>query len=148
MLLAKPEGCSYVVQNEQRTNLQTLSKSIGKTLSSYTQAINIQNKTTGSLFQKKTKAKCLTDLPVNATEFLITDYLINCLNYIHLNPLEAKLVSRLENWPYSSWLDYYGSRNGGLCNRESAIRLLGLSNFDILAYRNFVFNKILLERIW
>jgi hypothetical protein len=61
MLQPKKEGCKPIVLKERVTHLQILSRAIGKTLSSYTQAINIQNNTTGNLFQKKTKGKCLTE---------------------------------------------------------------------------------------
>ena len=40
--------------------MQLLARKIGLTLSSYAQHINRQNKTTGSLFQQKTKAKCIS----------------------------------------------------------------------------------------
>src|SRR5262245_41217259 len=94
MLLAKPEGCSPIFLKDRETHLQSLSKTIGKTLSSYTNAINIQNQTRGNLFQKKTKAKCLTELPIvfdrsNPSGLTgPTDYLLNCFHYIHLNPLK------------------------------------------------------------
>jgi len=41
--------------------MQEFAYRIGVLLSSYTQAINSQNKTTGSLFQQKTKAKILCE---------------------------------------------------------------------------------------
>jgi len=53
MLLAKPDGCKNIILKDQPSHLQKLSKVIGKTLSSYTMAIHIQNETTGNLFQKK-----------------------------------------------------------------------------------------------
>ncbi len=31
------------------------------------------------------------------------------LNYIHCNPVEAGLVEDENDWPYSSWHDYYGN---------------------------------------
>jgi len=42
--------------------MQELAYRIGILLSSYSQAINKQNKTTGSLFQQKTKAKILYEV--------------------------------------------------------------------------------------
>ncbi|NCU06126.1 MAG: hypothetical protein GXC73_19385 [Chitinophagaceae bacterium] len=39
--------------------MQVLARKIGLMLSSYAQYINRQNKTSGSLFQQKTKAKCI-----------------------------------------------------------------------------------------
>jgi putative transposase len=148
MLFAKHEGCNTILLNERETNLQILSKTIGKTLSSYTQAINIQNKTTGNLFQKKTKAKCLTDQSVDVTEFPITEYLLNCFYYIHFNPLEAQLVKRLDEWFCSSWPDYYGFRNGTICSKEKTIKTLGLTELDFKQFDNIAFNKRVLDRIW
>ena len=125
MLQAKQEGCEFITLKQKTTHLQKLSKTIGKTLSSYTQAINIQNNTTGNLFQKKTKAKCLTDQSSSSPPYSKEDYLANCFYYIHNNPLACGLVTDLKDWPYSSWLDYYGFRNGKLCNVQQAITRLG-----------------------
>ena len=33
----------------------------------------------------------------------------------------------MEEWEYSSFADYCGKRNGTLCNRELAVKLLGLN---------------------
>lgn len=88
-------------------------------LSSYTQAINKQENRTGSLFRQKTKAKCLMNESAN--------YPFVCFHYIHQNPMTAGLVDRMENWPFSSFQDYYGIREGTLCNRELAFDLIGLS---------------------
>ena len=117
MLQPKPEGCIPIKQQDKLSHLQVLSKTIGKTLCSYTQAINIQNKTTGTLFQKKTKAKCLTNISLTFPKYTSQDYLANCFYYIHNNPLIAGLVNELKGWPYSSWPDYYGYRIGTLNNK-------------------------------
>lgn len=144
MLLAKPEGCVLIKQQGQLSHLQVLSKTIGKTLSSYTQAINIQNKTTGTLFQKKTKAKCLTDI---SFEYDQQDYLTNCFYYIHNNPLEARIVNELQDWEYSSWSDYYGLRQGTLCKKEIIRNRAG---FTDMGFRNNqpIIDKKVIEHIW
>ncbi len=95
-----------------------LSEGIRNLLSSYTQAINKQNNTTGSLFQQNTKAKAIA--------FGSPFYNIFYLNYIHQNSLKAKLVKKMEDWAYSSFPDYCGIRNGTLCNKELAIKLLNI----------------------
>jgi REP-associated tyrosine transposase len=91
-----------------------LSSAIGILLSSYSQAVNRQNGTTGSLFQQKTKAKFLDSINLGLTVF----------HYIHQNPIEAGLVQRMEDWEFSSFRDYAGLRSGTLCNRELAFELL------------------------
>jgi putative transposase len=107
--------------------MQELAYRIGMMLSSYSQAINKQNKTTGSLFRQKTKAKLLSSDADNNKE----GYLENCFFYVHHNPLEAKLVTDLKDWPFSSYLDYAGLRNGNLCNRELFLSLTNLSLEEI-----------------
>ena len=37
-------------------------------------------------------------------------YLINCIKYIHNNPLKAKIVSRCEDYKYSSYKDYINNK--------------------------------------
>lgn len=95
-----------------------LSEGIRNLLQTYSKAINKQNASTGSLFQQNTKAKCIDDGSVN--------YGPVCFHYIHQNPLLAKLVSRMEDWEFSSFRDYAGLRDGTLCNQELAISLLGI----------------------
>jgi hypothetical protein len=44
--------------------------------------------------------------------------------------LTANLVTDLSQWPYSSWPDYYGLRNGTLCNIEEAMNQIGFREID------------------
>ncbi|CAN5762157.1 transposase [soil metagenome] len=132
MLVPNENACETIVLAEKASHLQYMSKQIGMTLSSYTKAINIQNSTSGNLFQKKTKAKILWTDPVINEPLNKIDFIITCFFYIHQNPLKAGLVNSLENWDHSSWQDYAGLRNGNLCNQEMLYRLAGLSKIDCL----------------
>lgn len=96
-----------------------LSEGIRLLLSSYSQAINKQNKSSGSLFQQNTKATPIVKGSIN--------YDLIVFNYIHQNAYRANLVKKMEEWEYSSFADYCGKRNGTLCNKELAIKLLGLN---------------------
>ena len=96
-----------------------LSEGIRNLLQTYTKAINKQNNTTGSLFQQNTKAKCLS----NGSKL----YDFVCLHYIHQNPMKAKLVKKMEHWPYSSFNDYCGTNNGALCNIKLTVQLLDIN---------------------
>lgn len=91
--------------------------------SSYAKGVNKQLNRSGNLFQQKTKAKLVSGED---------DYSITAFHYIHQNPITANLVTRLEDWPYSSFPDYTGARNGTLCNKERAFELLGLSAIDLI----------------
>lgn len=96
-----------------------MTEAIRLQLSTYTQGINIQEKRTGNLFQQKTKSKCITAGTDN--------YGYTAFNYIHQNPCNAKLVSKWEDWEFSSFHDYTGLKNGTLCNKELAYSLLGIN---------------------
>ncbi len=148
MLYPNEEGCQTVLQKNQPTHLQLLSSAIGKTLSSYTQAINNQNNTVGNLFQKKTKAKCLTNDEFKLNTPQPGNYPLNCFWYIHQNPKEAKIVKRLEDWPYSSWPDYAGFRDGKICNRDLAMQKIGLTQSDLSIYSGFNIENEIIKDIW
>lgn len=96
-----------------------LSEGFRNLLSSYAQAINKQNGTTGSLFTQNTNCIYLQDGGEN--------YAPACFHYIHQNPFKAKLVTKMEDWAYSSFKDYIGARNGTLCNKELAFKLIDLN---------------------
>ncbi len=133
MVIPNTEGCKELTIGGKSSYLQNLSKTIGKTLSSYTKAINIQNQSTGNLFQKKTKAKWIGESS-NSMQFVnITDYLITCFFYIHQNPLKAHLVKDLKEWPFSSWPDYAGINTNTLCNKVKLFELTGLTERDCLS---------------
>ncbi|MCU0353211.1 MAG: transposase [Cytophagales bacterium] len=83
-------------------------------LSQYAHSLNKQKSRTGSLFRQKTKAKLLDDS---------RDYQgLVCLHYIHQNPLRAGLVTKLEDWEFSSFRDFAGLRKGTLSNNNSMLR--------------------------
>jgi putative transposase len=43
-----------------------------------------------------------------------------CFNYIHQNPIKAKMVKLETDWEFSSASDYAGRRNGKLIKKEVA----------------------------
>jgi REP element-mobilizing transposase RayT len=90
--------------------------------SSYAKGVNKQLSRSGNLFQQKTKAKFTNEAK---------DYSRTAFHYIHQNPVKSGLVKRLEEWHYSSYLDYAGLRNGTLCNREKAGELFSLNEIDL-----------------
>jgi putative transposase len=143
MIIPNDYGCAELTVGGKLSHMQNLSKAIGKTLSSYTKAINIQNRTIGNLFQKKTKAKLIEENNQLVNNYKISDYLTTCFYYIHQNPLKAKLVENLESWRFSSWPDYAGLRNGNLCNKEKLFLLTGLNANDCLNQSHVSDEKII-----
>ncbi|MEH8019592.1 transposase [Rheinheimera muenzenbergensis] len=70
-----------------------LSKGMRQLNGTFTQAINRQHQRVGHLFQGRYKA-ILVDKDA---------YLLELSRYIVLNPIRAKMVQELDDWPWSSW---------------------------------------------
>ncbi|WP_163325663.1 hypothetical protein [Draconibacterium mangrovi] len=133
MVYVKKLEIDFVHRESRLSKKRNLNDSLAVVLRSYTRAINIQEGRTGSLFQNRTKAICVTDINSNTPAWFQSEYgtIINIadpekeypqvlFDYIHENPINEKLVSRLDDWEFSSFLDYSGKRNGDLINRELA----------------------------
>jgi hypothetical protein len=142
-----PNHFHFVISSDIRTiarkkanqNKNVLSEGFRNLLSSYTQAINKQNRRTGSLFQQNTKANCLNDGPIN--------YARTAFHYTHQNAYTAGLVTKMEDWEYSSFRDYVGLRNGTLCNKQLAYELLDLDEENFYKDSYAVINNDLIYRI-
>jgi putative transposase len=120
--------------NKQIIEMSELSQSIAILLRSYTRAINKEEMKSGSLFRPHTKAICLTKAESITPSYFNSpfgtylnlsiperEYPQLCFNYIHNNPVKAKLVNHAEDWEFSSFKDYCGLRKGKLISRERAI---------------------------
>ena len=141
------------VNESHRPDIQLLSKNIGTVLSSYTQAINKQEKRRGSLFAHKTKAKMLNEMyyPTGGSSRLMgnrPDYATTCFLYIHQNPVIAGLVTKLENWEFSSFRDYAGLRNGKLVNTEIAKQYIELDFDNFANQSDFLLDDEILKRLY
>lgn len=128
-----------VAQSNADGRMRSVNDSIGIMLRSYTNAINKQQDRTGKLFREKTKAECIncprgiTPTFYNTevgTQIHINDpqkqYPQVCFDYIHNNPIKVGLVKKLSDWEYSSYNDYYSSRNGKLINKQLAAKFVKL----------------------
>ena len=123
-----PNHFHLLISTKKDFNRTSYSNDLRILLSSYTRAINKQEGRSGSLFQQNTKSKSLSiDADIN--------YPFTCFHYIHQNAMKAGIVDKLEDWPYSSFLDYIGKRNGTLCNQSLAKRLLDLPENSIDFYK-------------
>lgn len=131
------------INSEQETQSQPLTQlsqshpptsihnSIAVMLRSYTRAINIQEKRSGSLFRERTKAIWLGSIESEKLKFenrikaipetktdLDEQYLHTCFRYIHHNPVKAGLVEKETDWEFSSARDFTFLRDGTLINRK------------------------------
>jgi putative transposase len=114
---------------------RSLNDSIAIMLRSYTRAINKQEKRSGALFQEGTKSIFLNSHELSPAYFqtdigTIANISLNeieypnvCFNYIHQNPVKDGLVSKPEDWEFSSFRDYHFNRKDYFVNKESAYKL-------------------------
>ena len=78
-----------------------------RVFNSYTKAFNNRYDRTGTLFEG----------PFKAIHVDRESYLLHLCRYIHANPVRHRLVSDLERWPYSNYLEWIGVRDGELVDR-------------------------------
>ena len=127
-----------------KQGIQILARKLGTLLSSYTQSINKQKNTSGSLFRQKTKAKDLREYITYPK--IKDDYTKTCFFYIHNNPVVANLADKAQYWKYSSFSDFCDLRTGTLCNKELAFEILGIEKESLFFYINKNFGNI--DNIW
>lgn len=90
----------------QVIDLSFLTKGLQPFLLTYAKSINIDQSRTGPLFQGRYQANHIQD----------DEYLVDCIKYIHLNPVKAHLVDHPLKWPYSSYRDYCSSNQRTFVN--------------------------------
>ena len=76
-----------------KNNMNPVSAAFRKLFTAYSQAINIQQKRTGSLFQK----------PFKRLEVATTQQLANLVHYIHSNPQKHGICNDFRYYPWSSY---------------------------------------------
>jgi hypothetical protein len=97
------------------TGSEPLSKFMQGLQQSYTQYFNRKHHKVGHLFQGRYKAiVCEKD-----------EYLLTLVRYIHLNPIRAKLVQRLDDYPYSGHPEYCGVRVSEALETSRVLNMLG-----------------------
>lgn len=92
---------------------EELSKLMHKVNLVYSQFYNKDNNRCGMVFRNRYKSEPIYNL----------SYLINCIQYIHLNPVKAKIVEKCEDYLYSSYNDYM--RNGNITKSKIMIEIFG-----------------------
>ncbi len=89
----------------------SISKFLQALHTSYSMRYNVKYNKEGHLFQGRFRRRQVDD----------DKYLLAVSSYIHLNPVMAGLINKLEDYPWSSYPDYIGLRNGTLCNKKPVI---------------------------
>ncbi len=80
--------------------IPTISHFIGHLFNSYVQAVNHLHKRTGPLFEGRFKHKHIKK----------PEHVLHVCRYIHLNPLRAGLVTTLDTFNWSNYLDWIEKR--------------------------------------
>lgn len=140
MIQANEKTVNTVIKAGQERN--ALSEGVRMLLSSYAQAINKQERRTGSLFTQNTKAKML-----NFSKGKI-DYASVCFHYIHQNPYAASLVQRLEDWQYSSYREYTGTNDECICNQALAKEIVNFEEDSFYSQSYAAVDERKLSSIW
>jgi REP element-mobilizing transposase RayT len=118
-----PNHFHFLIQANQETlkivketpiKINALTEGVRLMLSSYTRAIQKQESMVGSLFQQKTKFKCADD------------YLASAFHYVHQNPYRARLVKKMEDYPWSSMKEYVGLTSQNLCRQDIAYQFINI----------------------
>ena len=79
-----------------------------RVFNSYTKAYNKRYDHSGTLFEGAYEA-----IHVNTY-----NYLLHLCRYIHANPVKDGLVGGLEDWAFSNYAEFIGTREGTLVDRE------------------------------
>ena len=92
-------------------NIEDFGKFMQKVNLIYAQMYNREQKRCGVLFRNRYRTEAIYDIK----------YLINCIKYIHDNPVKAKIVKRCEEYKYSSYNSYINNT----CKNKIMERLFG-----------------------
>ena len=84
-----------------KTPFANISQGMHYLNTSYANWFKAKHKLTGSIFQGRYKSILVDE----------DSYALVLSAYIHLNPLRAGMVDNIEDYPFSSFLDYIGKRN-------------------------------------
>ena len=101
--------------------LNKFTASIKHLQSGYARAINKQENRSGSLFRQKAKVKLVESKDKN--------YPFIAFHYIHQNPVKAGLVTKMEDWPYSSFNEYWNGLEG-TCNKKLVREVIDFGDDD------------------
>lgn len=129
--------CYVLMSNHYHLLIETpegnLSKAMHHINSSYTTYLNIKKKRSGHLFQGRFKS-------------IVVDkdsYLLELSRYLHLNPVRANMVTRPEEYPYSSYGAYIKAVADTRVATATILEMLAAKPGDARRkYKSFVENAL------
>ena len=115
-----------------KTTQPNLSQGIHCLNSSYTNWFRNKHQIIGPIFQGRFKS-----ILVDAD-----NYALNLSVYIHLNPLRTRIVRQLEDYPWSSYLDYLHLRKSNISDPSFVLNLIDNDTFkSIKKYREYMISS-------
>jgi len=112
-----------------KTTKPNLSQGIHYLNSAYANWFRNKHQITGPLFQGRFKS-ILVD---------VDNYALMLSAYIHLNPLRAGIIRQLEDYPWSSYLDYSNLRKSPITDPSFVLNLIDSNTLKaIKKYRNYL----------
>ena len=135
-----PNHFHFLFYFDSDEQIAKFKKTFSKLLSSYTRACNNRYNRTGSLFQIRTKSKCLDEQQAFC-----------CFHYIHQNPVKARLTQSFEDWSFSSYNDYCGLTDDSMVSKEDAYQLLDIPENKeafLRQSKDVVVNEVVLKSLF
>ena len=117
-----------------RAEIQTLSYFMAAILAEYASYYNYKHKRNGHVFQNRFNSECIES----------EEYYWNCLRYIHLNPVKANMIQKVERYKYSSISEYLNYKSILVCER--ALELFGEKFAEKQTFLNY--HKYLGENVY
>ena len=108
--------------------IKDISKVMQKSNTSYAKMYNKLNKRVGYVFRDRYYSQMI----------LSENQLFNCLVYIHKNPLKANIVKEINEYPYSSYIEYKGKKE---LIANDGIKLMFGSSTDYMLTFNLIHKK-------
>ena len=108
-----------------RTPLGNLTKTMHYLNASYTNWVKAKHDIVGPVFQGRYKSILIED----------ESYLLTLSSYIHLNPLRADMVDKLEDYKYNSFNEYIENLDYEIVDKDFILRKFE----NIEAYKDFIY---------
>lgn len=110
-------------------NTKELSIFMKKINEDYARFYNYKEEREGYVFKGRFKSEPITDLK----------YLLNCMVYIHKNPVKARMVKECEEYNYSSYKEYLNKKK--IINEELSNFIFGTKIPDINEFKKMHLKK-------
>ena len=134
-LKAKFDSDSFHGINFQNFKVYRASSQMGHLLNSHTKYINTSKSRTGDLFEGRFKRIVIdSDL-----------YLSQIICYIHRNPIHHRIVSKYEEYAYSSYKELM-SESSFLLSRSRVMEIFGTKENYVMAHNEF--KRLLGDEYW